>query len=59
MINTCNKIVVQTFKIISRIDNIHFEVRKGVYRKLSNVNDNDTKLPLFGNVSAKGKISSL
>ena len=55
MINTCNKIIVQTFKILSRINNIHFEARKGVHRKLSNFNENDTKLPLYGNVSTKGK----
>ena len=34
MINICNKIIVQTFKIILRMDT-HFEVRKSVHGKLT------------------------
>ena len=34
MINVCNMIIVQTFKLMSRI-NINFELRKRVHRNLT------------------------
>ena len=43
VIKMCNKNLVQNFKIVLRI-NLHFEVSKRVYGKLTIFNQNNLKL---------------
>ena len=46
VINTCNNIIFQTFKLMLRI-NKHFEVRKRVLEKKTTIfNQKNMKLPL-------------